>query len=151
MQLVSGSPAHQKAVAEAGAILPLVMLLSWASGGAKEQAAAALSKLCEGTAKPNPNRDAVISAQAIPALVAMLSAADEKGSEEKGSKPGVCLALRVGGREWGVATCVQQRCDTPEVGCSACAPAAQPDHSASHCNPHANLTIPQITAIRTPT
>merc|ERR1719482_1184257 len=79
MNLVSGAPKNQKPVADAGAILPLVMLLSFGSTpAAKEQAAAALGNLALNNA---PIRKSVVAAQACPSLLEMLKATDKASTK----------------------------------------------------------------------
>jgi len=105
MNLVSDAPAHQAAVAEAGAVLPLVMLLSWGTQAAKEQAAAALGNLAKGNA---PNRASIVAAQAVPALVEMVKATGAVEEKDKGAKPlaKVAGSKTTGGGKTEAANCL---------------------------------------------
>lgn len=85
MNLLSGAPHHQKTVATAGAIFPLVMMLSFGSTPtAKGHAAAALANLA---VKNDEMRKQIVSAQACPALLEMLKAGkvDAKGAKKMDS------------------------------------------------------------------
>ena len=84
MNLVTESPKRQKAVADAGGIMPLVMLLTWGTAAAREQAAAALGNLAH---KNEINRKAIVAAQALPALIEMVKGSGGEAAKDKGAKP----------------------------------------------------------------
>ena len=80
MNLVTNAPHNQNLVADAGAVLPLVMLLSFGgTPAAKEQAAAALGNLALGNAAI---RKSVVAAQACPPLLEMLKSSKEKKDDK---------------------------------------------------------------------
>jgi len=103
MNLVSGAPTNQKLVADAGAVLPLVMLLTFgATPAAKEQAASALGNLAH---KNETIRKSVLAAQAGPALLEMLKPTDAKAA--KGAKKvETPIGKKTGGSQVEAANCL---------------------------------------------
>merc|ERR1719149_318411 len=97
MNLVSDAPQHQKAVADAGAVLPLVMLLSFGgTAAAKEQAAAALGNLA---LKNDKIRKQIVTAQACPALIEMLKKSSDAKADAKGAKKVESKGKKTGGSQ----------------------------------------------------
>lgn len=105
MNLVTGAPKHQQTVVDAGAVLPLVMLLSFgATPAAKEQAAAALGNLA---LKNDKIRKQIVAAQACPALMEMLKKSSDAKADAKGAKKVESKGKKTGGSQVEAANCLR--------------------------------------------
>ena len=80
--LVEAQPAMQQAVADAGAIPPLVALLGSKTERAQSAAAGALVNMIGSDAERTARQQAIADAGAIPALVAMLGSRSEQVQQE---------------------------------------------------------------------
>lgn len=98
-------PANRQAIAEAGAIPPLVELLGSGSTGAREAAAEALANLASQTPS---NAQAMVEGGSIPALIDLLSSgsAGSKAEAARGltniacNSPSRCHAIAAAGEFW---------------------------------------------------
>ena len=105
VNLVTGAPKHQQTVVDAGAVLPLVMLLSFgATPAAKEQAAAALGNLA---LKNDKIRKQIVAAQACPALMEMLKKSSDAKADAKGAKKVESKGKKTGGSQVEAANCLR--------------------------------------------